>query len=211
MSTHVETNPELDQDRAFDLYDTYKKYGYVMFPQQRLIYKHIASMVVYQSVLEIGCGNGVGTAMIHHNNRHVFGTDKLPSNVEFARELYPWIPFAVVDVSKPIDAKFASDVVVAVEIIEHVADSCTAMKHMLNVAKKTVWISTPNGRLTQHEKPPSNPYHVAEYTPEEMLGLIHGACAGRPVKVFIYAFDDFNTPLTVDTDKNPLVYRIDLQ
>src|SRR5678815_2148189 len=93
------TNPELDQDRAFDLYDTYKKYGYVMFPQQRKIYQHIAGRTTYQSVLEIGCGNGVGSAMLYRLNKSLIASDKLESNVAFARELYPWITFAVIDVT----------------------------------------------------------------------------------------------------------------
>ncbi len=205
----METNPEVDQDRAFDLYDTYRKYGYVMFPQQRKIYQQLQSHCNGKHVLEVGCGNGVGSAMLSRVALSFFATDKSENNIKFARELYPWVNFGVGDVQEQSSSR--TQVVVAVEIIEHVANPATALRNLINVATETVWISTPNGRLTQHEKPPSNPYHVAEYTPEEMLGMIHGACAGRPVKVYIYAYDDFKTPLTIDTDKNPLVYRIDLQ
>ncbi len=196
-------NPVLDQDRAFDLYDTYKKYGYVMFPQQRRIYEHIAGRVAYRSVLEIGCGNGVGSAMLRQQTKVFIATDKLEGNVKFAREMYPWIVFAVLDVSQPIEKKFASDTVVAVEVIEHVADPRVAIANMREVCNGTMWISTPNGNNAK--RPPDNPYHVCEYTTREMLEML----PDTGLRPKILAWDDLRE-LELDTDVSPLIYRVDL-
>jgi 2-polyprenyl-3-methyl-5-hydroxy-6-metoxy-1,4-benzoquinol methylase len=194
------TNPELDQDRAFDLYDTYKKYGYVMFPQQRRIYERLQRLVYKKKVLEAGCGNGVGSAILDQSSGWTTATDKLSTNIDFAKELYPWINFDVWDINLPLFTKSA-DVVVAVEVIEHVADPVTALKNLINAATETMWISTPNGKNV--ERPPSNPHHVLEYTVREMLHMLHG------YNVKILAWDDFRE-LDIDTDITPLVYKVEL-
>lgn len=196
----MNTNPELDQDRAFDLYDTYKKYGYVMFPQQRRIYEQLQKHVAHKTVLEVGCGNGIGTAMLHRPAKSIVGTDKFGCNVHFASELYPWVTFSEWDIQKPRQC-IPVQVVVAVEVIEHAADPITALRNLIAAATETVWISTPNGKGV--ERPPSNPHHVLEYTTREMLHMLHGH------SVKILAWDDFRE-LDVDTDITPLVYRIDL-
>lgn len=208
------TNPELDQDRAFDLYDTYKKYGYVMFPQQRRIYEQLAKLLIIgKTVLEVGCGNGVGTAVLVEalqievdqppNPGSVVGTDKIQGNVEFAKCLYPWIDFRVWDVLTPWKHGKRRTVVV-VEVIEHVADPMAALRNMIDAATEAVWISTPNGKYAK--KPPENPHHVAEYTVDEMWIMLR-SCG--MTKIDVLAWDDFRH-LSPDTDVTPLVYKVEL-
>ena len=206
------TNPPRDQDRAEDLIDNWRKHGYVMFPQQRRIYEQIAYHAsMHESALEAGCGAGIGSAMIsyamrgtHDNDGTLIGTDKLDSNVEFAKQLYPWIEFGIWDIERPWRGPKAA-AVVAVEVIEHVADPNVALHHLINAATDEVWISTPNGN--GKPRPPENPFHVAEYTPDEMLNMIH-AVRGCPVGVL--GWEDFK-PVPTNTDVSPLVYRIKLR
>jgi len=99
-SQTVETNPELEQDRAFDTYDHFQQFGFVMFPQQREIYNRLAEVVKDKTVLEAGCGAGIGTAMLDRKAFSMIGTDKNLRNAEFAQELYPWINFFQWDISK---------------------------------------------------------------------------------------------------------------
>jgi SAM-dependent methyltransferase len=204
MST---VNPELDQDRAFDLYDTYRKYGYAMFPQQRRIYEQIAEKVSKKTVLEAGCGNGTGSAMLWLSSKGFCATDKLEINAQFALELYPWIEFDTWDISKPWKDEWRPQVVVAVEVIEHVADVANAIKNLIDAATEEVWISTPNGK--GKPKPPSNPYHCAEFTVDEMISMFYEAAPSCGFKV--YAWDDLTKLGPLDTDANPLVFHVRLR
>lgn len=155
-------------------FDTYKKYGYFMFPQQRTIYQNIALRIdPHSTVLEVGCGIGLGTALLDRSlTTKVIGTDNLPENVSIARALYPWIKFERYDVCDPTQAfqpgKY--DVVVAVEVIEHVEDAKQAIERLCSIALKEVWMSTPNG--LSKKKPPDNPYHVYEYTVLEISKML---------------------------------------
>ncbi len=209
------TNPEKDQDRAFDLYDTFDKYGYVMFRQQREIYRRIAEEVQGE-VLEAGCGNGVGTAIIDHrlvldDAGYITGTDKLQRNVDFAKCLYPWIDFQVWDISQRYthDTRMF-DTVICIECLEHVADPVNALRNLFAAARKEVWISTPNGR--GKPRPPSNPYHCCEWTTDEMCKMIRESFGGGPHaagKITVMGWEDFKE-VEDDTDVDPLVYRIQL-
>lgn len=166
------SNPVRTQDRAEDLLELWRKYGYVMFPEQQAIYRFIRNFLGVYTTLEAGCGNGVGTAILQHayepHEKMVIGTDVSPSNVAFASALYPWVDFQVWDILKPSPIKCWN--VVCVETLEHVADPLLALKNLIDAAGMQLLISTPNG--TGRPRPPDNPYHVCEYTPEEMIDMI---------------------------------------
>ena len=197
----METNPEIDQDRVFDTVDHFNCFGYVMFQQQVTIYQNIAKRI-NGHILEAGCGNGLGTAILYHYSHFLAtGTDKLERNVKFAGSLYPWIDFKVWDINHPLPAGMSpSTVVVCVETIEHVEHPEQAIQNLIKAATEEVWISTPNG--TGKPRPPSNKYHVCEYTPGEMLDMIAR-------RTEILHWKDLS-PLTVTTRVDPLVYRIKL-
>lgn len=163
-------NEEKDQDRAFDAYDHFKKFGYILFPENKKIYEYIAKNCADGFILEAGCGNGVGSGILQHNTRSpIIATDKLESNIKFAKELYSYIEFGVWDIGEEA-YHTKHDVVVCVEAIEHVKKYKEAIKNLIASAKNEVWISTPI--VENPERPPSNPYHVREFTEQEFLELI---------------------------------------
>lgn len=156
-------NPEKDQDRVFDTVDHFKKFGYVMFPEQKDIYRFLSDKV-QGSILEAGCGMGLGAYMIGAD----MATDKLEINVRFAKELYPDFNFKVWDITRgPFEQVY--DTVVCVETIEHVEKIEAALKNLIESARKEVWISTPNRSV----ETPDNPYHVREYSQAELNELIN--------------------------------------
>ena len=157
-------NPERDQDRVEDTIDHFRRFGFIMFPEQKKIYRYIKTYMEDGSILEAGCGMGLGAYMIRADK----ATDKLVRNAKFAQELYPDISFDVWDISKKPYEKH--DIVVCVEAIEHVKDYRRAIKNLIDSARKEVWISTPCPE--KPENPPSNPYHVREFTEKEFLDLI---------------------------------------
>jgi ubiquinone/menaquinone biosynthesis C-methylase UbiE len=62
----------------------------------------------------------------------------------------------------------AVDWVVAVDVIEHNEDDEAFLRHMWRVARKGVYLTTPN---RAHHPDRNWPYHVREYTPEEFAAL----------------------------------------
>lgn len=194
----MSANPEREQDRVADLCSTFATHRDVMFPQQRAIYTSLAPRLQGKQVLEAGCGNGVGAALLGRY-ASVVATDKRPENVAFAKALYPWIDFEVWDMTTPWSYQHSA--VVCIEAIEHVANVEAAVRNLLAAARNEVWISTPNG--TGKLRPPENPYHVCEYTPAEMLSLLSGH------RVEILHWGTF-AQLDHDTVVDPLVYKVTL-
>jgi 2-polyprenyl-3-methyl-5-hydroxy-6-metoxy-1,4-benzoquinol methylase len=190
-------NPEIDQDRVFDLADHFNRFGHPMFPQQQKIYQHIANLIDNKSVLEAGCGNGLGSAILDRYAKELTATDKLKRNTDFASCLYPWINFDTWDLNQ--HTKYRAQVVVCIEAFEHVQNPTQAINHLLEAATETIWLATPNG--TEKPQPPDNIYHVQEYTPHEMLNMLQGH------QTLIRNWDtwDLEKP---DTQTDPLVYQI---
>lgn len=205
MTICTASNPEVEQDRAEDLLDNWRKYGYVMFPQQRAIYHQLALRIAGLDVIEAGCGSGTGTAVLGQQAKSIVGTDKCQRNIDFAKCLYPWIDFAVWNIQKPAKL-FHADVVVAIEVLEHVVNPVSALQNLLNVATKEVWFSTPNGR--GKPRPPENPNHVQEFAVQEMFQMIRSV--GGNVRITVHSWEDFSE-VDCDTSIDPLVYRIQLQ
>lgn len=204
------TNPEIDQDRVFDTVDHFNKFGYVMFPEQVQIYRNIAEYIAGKEVIEAGCGNGLGTAILQQKTGYILGTDKLDNNIKFAKCLYPWILFHQWDINEPWDSNEPSilpksQVCVCIEAIEHVANPQQAIKNLIDAATEEVWISTPNGR--GKKRPPDNPYHVQEYTPQEMIKMIHSYPGKAAIQILHWKTFEV---VDINTKVNPLVYRIEL-
>lgn len=203
----VECNPVLEQDRVFDTYDHFNRFGVVMFKQNRKIYENIASQLrSHERIIEAGCGNGAGTAIIERglickSPGSLVATDKCQRNTDFARELYPWIDFKVWDIEDPWYENRAG-AVLCIECLEHVGNPGRALRNLISASLSSVWISTPNGK--GKSRPPDNPFHVREYTPYEMLLMIFDA-GGFEVDIC-----DWKTLTRLDkyTDVDPLVYRI---
>lgn len=198
-------NQEKDQDRIADAVELFNQHGYALFPNQRTIYENISRHIHWRDILEAGAGIGLGTIILALKTECVEGTDKLKRNIDFAGELYPHLRWSVWDITKrPFRIKYP--IVVAVEVIEHVADYRNGIKNLIASASEEVWISTPNGLM--HPNPPENPFHVKHFTPEEVLTMI-ADCGTSIVELL-----DWKTFRVLNRDEanraDPMVYHITL-
>lgn len=198
----MESNPYKSQDRAFDAFDQFDRFGCVMFSQQRDIYNQLAIRLEDKIVIEAGCGNGVGSALLDRSVSHLYATDVSDRNVRFAKQLYPWIEFGVWDICQPSMRR--AGWVVCVEAFEHAADPEAAARNLLDAAYRELWVSTPNG--AGKPRPPDNPFHVMEYTVEEMRKFFDHPRVGR---FSVRHWETFEM-LHADTKTDPLVYQIEL-
>lgn len=194
-------NPEKNQDRFQDTFDHFNRWGYVLFPQDRRIYERLAETLHGRNVIEAGCGQGTGTGILSREC-NIIGTDKEKKNVDFARALYPWISFFEWNITRNPFGE-TREVVVAVEVIEHVEKTQRAIDNLIASATREVWISTPNGRRLALGSPPSNPYHVWEWTPAEIMGMF----GQRKIEVYDWeTWKIVDNP--VDTLVDPVVYHV---
>ncbi len=198
--TTSSVNKEIDQDRVFDTVDHFEKWGDPLAKQDRRIYSNLRNRWDRSAtILEAGCGNGVGSYMLNEYG-YLVATDKTERNIQFARTLYPFVQFTTWNINEPWPEE-PRQIVVAVEVFEHVANPQAAMDNLLAAATEEVWLSTPNG--TGKPRPPENPYHVCEYTPKEIFDMVPTGC-----KFSIHNWETFDEIKTFNTDVHPLVYRI---
>jgi len=128
--------------------------------QQEHWYELASKFVSGLSVVDVGAGTGYGLEILKaHGAALVDGIDPLPvgPDVRLGR---------VEDLSSD-----SFDVVIASDVIEHVDDDRGFLAGLLRVARKGVFLSTPNWNYSHC----LNVYHLREYTPEEMEDLLRGS------------------------------------
>lgn len=158
------------------------------FQRHVVAYEHAAGLVQGARVLDAGCGEGYGTALLSRVASSVTGVDLEEPVIRRAAERYPTPRFETANlVSLPFpDASF--DAVVSLQVIEHLH---SPQEFLAECARVLVpgglcIISTPN-RLTFSPDGTRNPFHTFEFAPEDlratvvqrfgraqMLGTFHG-------------------------------------
>jgi 2-polyprenyl-3-methyl-5-hydroxy-6-metoxy-1,4-benzoquinol methylase len=134
------------------------------------------------SVLDVGCEPGYGLDILARSARDVWGQDIDP------RLAGPRIHIRTLE-------SFSTnsfDVVVSVDVIEHVQDDLGFVTQLARIARQRVMMTTPNwtaGRCTWQ-------FHVREYTPGHLrrLGERFGRCElwkGTPDGSEVYAIHLF--------------------
>ncbi len=180
-----------------DMYEFIKDYCHdrgMNHPQSpRMGGKHIWM----PQVVDVGCGSGAGANIISQEADVVWGIDKNLKSIEFAREIFTRIKngiyynsqltFDNVDIVEDQREFQQFDVVVAIEIIEHIDDYKAFLENIIKKfarkdkgggwvqgAGRTEWfISSPN---RNHDKisnvQPGNKFHVREWRSQEFHAVL---------------------------------------
>lgn len=122
-------------------------------PSQMGWYEFVGIRHPGNTVLDVGCGMGVGVAFMNHFGCRAEGYDSdtrlsarpltytsLESGFGGVRENY--------------------DIVTAIDVIEHVVDDVPFMAQLRAIARKAVYVSTPNFARSKAR----NEHHAREYT-----------------------------------------------
>jgi SAM-dependent methyltransferase len=145
-------------------------------PTQQGWYRFAAQFVRGKSTLDVGCGLGQGLPVLREQAALVHGQDldpRLAGTGIFVRDLGAF-------------QEKSYDVVVAVDILEHVADARSFLRQCVRVARDGLFITTPNWTSSRCRWP----YHYREYTPIEFerllltfgrVALFKGNCSGDRV------------------------------
>ena len=151
---------------------------YLLYLRHVFVYEILGSRLKEtDSVLEIGFGEGYGSRMISQFAKSVIGLDVNEDAVNFAQEKYgtPNCSFQQYDGKElPFD-EGSFDSVVSYQVIEHIEDDRNYLQEINRVLKRdgVFYLTTPN-RLHRLEpgQEPWNPFHVREYSPEQLQRLL---------------------------------------
>jgi SAM-dependent methyltransferase len=133
---------------------------------------------VHGDVLEVGCGEGYGTALLAEAATSITGVDYDLATVEHARRLYPQARFVHGNLAALPVADASVDVLATLQVIEHVWDHPQFVRECRRVLRPggLLLVTTPN-RLTfsPGRDTPLNPFHTIEFTAGQLVDLLRHA------------------------------------
>jgi len=159
----------------------FKDTGYLIPKEQVRIYSRIRDhFVTGRTVIDVGCSVGVGTNILSHMARHVWGIDMNEEAIRFATNMYarPNLSFDLLDIENMNTRPLAQfEIVVMSEVIEHLTDvelGLNNVKKFFSDKMQTIgFITAPN---INHERvknaDANNPLHVNHWTPGEFYSLL---------------------------------------
>lgn len=148
------------------------------FRRHEAAYQYVAGHCDAAVVLEAGCGEGYGAAMLARTATRVVALDyDGPATSHLARR-YPQLRPLRGDLATLPLRSSAVDVVATLQVIEHLADQAGFLAECRRVLRPggRLLLSTPN-RLTfsPGRDTPLNPFHTTELAPSELDELLRQA------------------------------------
>jgi len=159
-------------------------------------------------VVDVGCGIGAGANYISQEASFVWGIDKNEKSVKFAKEAFErvkngiyysaQVTFDHIDIMEDTRDFQKFDVIVAVEVVEHLKDHNKFLRRIIDKLAKpeaVFFISTPNRNNKSIRKDrPYNQYHVKEFTSGEFVTVLRRyftnvelmSAAGIPIPIEEY-------------------------
>lgn len=128
-------------------------------------------------VLDVGCGEGYGTARLVGESAAVYGLDNSEQAISRARANCPDVVLVRGDCAKLPFADASLDLVTAFEVIEHLEDWGEFINETARVldASGAFVVSTPNRDYYQTTRDEPNPFHVHEFAYEEFHAALMAA------------------------------------
>jgi 2-polyprenyl-3-methyl-5-hydroxy-6-metoxy-1,4-benzoquinol methylase len=142
-----------------------------------------------QSVIDVGCGNGMLLKFLSENFKlsAQAGMEYAEAALEVARKLHPDPEYIVHDINMPCSKRY--DAVICTEVIEHILHPKKAFRNLLDMVEDRgiLFITVPNGRHDTFAG------HINFWSPESWEVFIHENSGGlkywtgRVEKILLYA------------------------
>lgn len=125
-----------------------------------------------KSVLDVGCGSGENLAALAASGEYdLAGVDVSQEALTLASSRVPSARLMQLDIERAaLPERF--DLVMSVQVVEHVPDDIAALRHMASMANKYVFISTMQGRMRRSEIAIG---HVRNYSAAELRRKLESA------------------------------------
>jgi SAM-dependent methyltransferase len=149
------------------------------FRRHEAAYLAVAPWTRGAVVLEAGCGEGYGAALLARTAHRVIAVDVDEPTLRHTRARYgSYVAPTRADLLRFPIRDGALDAVVYLQVIEHVADQAALVRECARVLRPSgvLVVSTPN-RLTfsPGRREPVNPFHTRELSPSELVELLSPA------------------------------------
>jgi SAM-dependent methyltransferase len=125
-------------------------------------------------ILDAACGFGFGSDRVAEGRATVVGVDVAIAVVADAAARYrrPNLNFAAMDCAELGFPDACFDAVLSFETIEHISDDRRYVEEISRVLRPDGWLVLSTPRAPSPDTVPKNPYHVREYTWEQLLRLL---------------------------------------
>jgi SAM-dependent methyltransferase len=145
------------------------------FRRHEVAYEYAQDLVRGRRVLEVGCGEGYGTARLASVTSGIVGVDYDALTVAHAAKRYPQARFVRANLAALPVRSGAVDAVVTLQVIEHVWNHPEFVRECVRALRPggLLLVTTPN-RLTfsPGRDEPLNPFHTKEFTSAELSELL---------------------------------------
>lgn len=138
---------------------------------QRLLQAYyLARPFISGKLLEVGCGEGRGIEVMKEYCTSYTGLDKIGEVISSLEDKYPEHTFLQTTIPPIRGLEDNSyDAIVTFQVIEHIREDKEFLKELYRLLRPggVALVTTPNIRKTLSR----NPWHIREYTPEELTKL----------------------------------------
>ncbi len=152
-------------------------------------YKFVGNLIKDKNVLDIGCGEGLGTWMLRKYCKSIEGIDSDKDAIDWAKKHYKEVDFNCNDIFN-INRKELVDSITCIDFIEHIQkkDEDKLMKYICNNIHDDGFciIGTPNEEMKKYESPEAKAGHINMYTHERLEALVNKHFHN----VFIFGMND---------------------
>jgi SAM-dependent methyltransferase len=143
-------------------------------------YYYAAARAAGLSVLDAGCGEGYGSAMLARTAARVVGLDQAEATtIARGRHRAPNLEYRTYDLTQLERLGQTFELVVSFQVIEHLHDPAGFLRGLAACTAPggTLIVTTPNRLMSVSE----NPYHLREWTAPEMRDLVAPVLSGAEV------------------------------
>ncbi len=165
-----------------------------LWGEHRSRYRFAAQFAAGQRILDVASGAGFGLQMLRHAEGCPIGLDYDADALLEVRRLEPKALLVHADATcLPLPAA-SIDLVISFETLEHVPDAGAMIKEIRRVLRPggRLVLSTPNRTFGPPERHTNNPFHIKEFSPDELRALLNEVFADvqirgqRPTKAYRY-------------------------
>lgn len=148
---------------------------------RRMVMKELARLE-FNSVLDMGCGEGTLLKMIADAYPHVAlsGSELSETALKYCREQLPQANLFHLDVMRDEPSAISYDLIILVQVLEHLEDDLAALRKLKTMCRGYALISVPGGDLDDHGRRMG---HYRHYTKESLVLKMEQA-GFRVVRVF---------------------------
>jgi len=138
-------------------------------------YKFVGNLIKGKRVLDVGCGEGLGTWMLRKYCNYIEGVDVDKDAIDWAKKHYKEVRFSCNDILS-YTPQLWYDTIVCVDFIEHIPkkDECKLMAYLCGNIKNNGFcvIGTPNKEMKKYESPEAKAGHINMYDHERLEKLM---------------------------------------